>query len=236
MKKLVLLVSAAVLLIAGNVNAQSFSVDHDTVSHELRSYQIDEYNYIHNLESNPIQVKWKIYAHNLPQDWIDNADWGLCDNIQCYDKSVLAGGTQTTDPIAIGDKCLFKGQINGGRSGVTSKGLYYYATELWEGTTKDTAVFVLFQWPTNVVAVTKFQDDVILYPNPARAELNVIFNKGANIKNVAIYNLVGKQVGSYRVNGSSAKLDIDGIPSGIYYIRLIDNTGRVTATRRFTHQ
>ncbi|HXS36451.1 MAG TPA: T9SS type A sorting domain-containing protein [Flavipsychrobacter sp.] len=85
-------------------------------------------------------------------------------------------------------------------------------------------------------SIFKINDDVVLYPNPAKDQLNVVFNEDANIKNIAIYNLIGKMQNVYRVNGNNAGLDISALPSGVYFIRFIDNQGSVIATRRFTHE
>jgi hypothetical protein len=80
------------------------------------------------------------------------------------------------------------------------------------------------------------KNDVILYPNPASNYLNVIFNPDAGIKNIAIYNLIGRVVSVFRVSGNSAKLDIDNTPSGIYFVRLMTDQGEIIATRKFTRQ
>lgn len=89
---------------------------------------------------------------------------------------------------------------------------------------------------TGIQSVNKTSDIVSLYPNPAGSELNVLFDGNAGIRNIIVYNMIGKPVTVYKVNGSSAKLDIENIPSGIYFIRLTDAQGHVMATRKFTHQ
>ncbi len=237
MKK-VFYLSIISMLVSASAQAQSFTMQRDTVSTELKDHQIDQYNYIRNTSGSSIQVQWRIISHNLPQDWVDSAKWGLCDNITCYDNATLGGVTRTTDPIPAGDSCLFKGQLEGSSPAVTSKGEFYYTAELTQGTTTDTVTFVVFEWNTNISSISGNQNDVTIYPNPAKDILNVQYDKNAGIRNISIHNLVGKQVASFRVNGSgnSVKLDINNIPSGVYFLRLKDNTGRVTATRRFTHQ
>lgn len=80
-------------------------------------------------------------------------------------------------------------------------------------------------------------DLVTIYPNPARSELNVIFDSKLDIRTIAVYNLIGKVVSVFKVtSGTSARLDIDNIPSGIYFIRLTDSQGKVAATCKFTRQ
>jgi hypothetical protein len=58
------------------------------------------------------------------------------------------------------------------------------------------------------------------------------------VKTIAVYNLIGKLMGPiYKPSSSSsAKIDLDDMPTGIYFLRLMDGQGRVVATRRFTRQ
>ena len=79
---------------------------------------------------------------------------------------------------------------------------------------------------------------MVLYPNPAREAVNVIYNEKAGIKTIAVYNIIGKLMGPvYKpADNGSAKIDLDDIPNGIYFLRLMDSQGHVLATRRFTRQ
>lgn len=215
--------------------AQSFTVAKDTAEAAAYGY-LDLYSNIKNETSDTITVSWKIINHNLPQSWIDDAAFGLCDNVVCYPASILSGTVQVTDTISAGKESLFKMQVDVSPNTVVPAKDIYVRAELTNGTTVDTATFLLHKWATGVSKLNSPKDAVVLYPNPAKGDLNVTFNKELNVKVIAIFNLVGKQVGSYRVTNTSAKLDIEKIPSGIYFVRLIDNSGQVVVTRRFTHQ
>jgi hypothetical protein len=97
--------------------------------------------------------------------------------------------------------------------------------------------FLVTKFPTSVSTTKTSTDGISLYPNPASDELNVLFNPNGGIKNITIYNMIGKAVTVYKVTANnSAKLDIQNIPAGIYFIRLSDAHGRVVATRKFTRQ
>jgi hypothetical protein len=99
-----------------------------------------------------------------------------------------------------------------------------------------TLTFIATKGPLGVVNIAKYDDDVILYPNPAKGSVNLVFDPSMGVKNIAIYNLIGKAVSVYKVVGNSAKLELDEIPSGIYFVRLINSQGKIVATRKFTHQ
>lgn len=236
MRKIVYLLFLPLAFAANTASAQSITADHDTVASTIPGYT-DIYNYIHNNSGVTTSFSWKIVSHTLPQTWIDHAIFGLCDNVTCYTNSILSGSTQITDTFGNGTKCLFKLQMDGSSSSVIPGGPYYVNAEISEGSTTDTVTFEVVKFTTGVTKVSvASKDDVTVYPNPARSEVNVSFSKDAGIKAVAVYNLVGKQMMAYRISGNSAKLDIEKIPSGIYFIRLMDGSGQVVATRRFTHQ
>lgn len=237
MRKIVYLLALPFLFIANTASAQSFTMQKDTVSVAGSQY-FDITNYIHNDTTSAIKVSWRIIQENLPQSWKDNASFGLCDNIMCYTNSVLSGSTQITDTISADSQIIFKVQLDLAPSAVTptTSGPVYIKVELTHGSTIDTVTFAAYKWATNVSKINTGKDEVTLYPNPAKDEVNITFGKEIGVKTIAIYNLVGKQMAAYRTNSTSAKLDIDKIPSGVYFVRLMDNSGRVVATRRFTHQ
>lgn len=238
MRKIVYLLLLPLMFAATMVQAQTFTMQKDTATGIVSAYA-DVYNYINNSTSGIISVDWRIIGHNLPMNWVDSAKFGLCDNVTCYDTGVLnQGNIVTTDTFGPGRKCLFKLQMDASSSNLAPAGPFYISCELTSGSTTDTVTFIVQKFATSVQKLSSAaREDVTLYPNPAFGEVNVTFSKEANIKHIAIYNLVGKQVASFRNSSStSAKLDIEKIPSGIYFVRLMDGSGRVVATRRFTHQ
>jgi hypothetical protein len=81
-------------------------------------------------------------------------------------------------------------------------------------------------------------DDVTLYPNPAPGnELNIVYDQSADIKNIAVYNLIGKIVAVYKVTGNnSANLSLETLTPGIYFVRLFNSQGEVVLAKRFTRQ
>jgi hypothetical protein len=64
--------------------------------------------------------------------------------------------------------------------------------------------------------------NVSLYPNPTSSSLHL--SAPNRIKNVAIYNLLGKEVISLKINKNSESIDVSNLASGIYIIKYsIDN-------------
>jgi len=173
-------------------------------------------------------VNWHVDmgASYLPTGWAAS----ICDNKSCYafdatfhaSKKIASGGTglwaTTIDPTGGGIGTGWIVQDLTDNFGVTSK--------IW--------VSMIIKNTTGVSNVVHSDDNVVLFPNPARNELNVIFNESLDIHSVAICNLIGKAVSVFKTSGNSAKLNIDNIPSGIYFIRLMDANNNVVTTRKFT--
>ncbi len=79
--------------------------------------------------------------------------------------------------------------------------------------------------------------EISMYPNPAHNELNVIFDAASDVKNILVYNIIGRVMSVYKITDSnSANLNLENIPSGIYFVRLINSHGEMVATRKFTKQ
>lgn len=231
MKKLVLLI--AVTLGITTAKAQSFSIPQDTVF-MFTSGSAELHTTVNNLTNSPLTVNWRMLSHSFDANW---SSGGICDNITCYDWSNVSGGSsQTTDAIAANTnmdlKVILDGTTaaNGSRAWVTLR-VTDPATML-----NKTVTYVAMKAPTSVNNVSKNEDNLTLYPNPAINNVNVVFDASLNVKNIAIYNLIGKAVKVYKVNGNSAKLEINDVPSGIYFVRLINAQGQIVATRKFTHQ
>lgn len=239
MKKFLYSILSLCLLGFGySADAQSFTTEHDTVT--LTVYKsLEAHNNITNTTSADIKIDWKVKDTDFPTPWKDAL--GICDNFSCRDNAgnqLFNNTVFTSDvykPSVLGDFHLLLSHYD---VATIAPGTYYLTVNLKESgaTYEKDITFIINKWTTGISNINSANDNIVLYPNPARSELNVNFENTSNVKTIAIYNLVGKQISTYRVSGKSAKLDIEKIPSGIYFVRLADNTGRVITTRRFTHQ
>lgn len=193
-------------------------------------------NLIKNISSSTIRIKWRIVSYSLPAGWEFD---GFCDDVQCYTaaQGILNGIFQRTGFIAPGATIAdFHTVINDTGAAIGSSA--YIRADLLDTATNyaKSVTFIATKSALGVSTVVRYDDDVVLYPNPARSSVNITFNAAARVKNIAIYNLIGKVVSVYRVTGNSAKLEIDDLPAGIYFVRLTDVEGKLVATRKFTHQ
>lgn len=240
MKKFVLTAFTIFAAFAG-ANAQSFTLSSDTSKGVASDFGAHVSTTITNTTASPITINWRVISHDIPaapSKWFTS--FGICDNNSCYGSEIItltSGSYPTKTSMAIpaaGTMDVYLGI--GELTGVSAYGPYTVRIEFKNGSTTDTATYIVNKWATGVSNTVKSNDNVAVYPNPAHSEVNVVFNSMPEVKSIAIYNLIGKMVSVYKVSGTSAQLDVDAIPNGIYIIRLMDAQGHMVATRKFTHQ
>ena len=238
MKKFILSLSVILGLAASNEANAQFTIAKDTAKGVASDYGAKVTNTVTNTSPGTAKYDWKIISTNINSGsgaWYN--DFGLCDNQQCYDKGVLSGSLQTSLDVAAGSSMTMYITYPTSIASVTSFGPFYATVEVSQGSAKDTATWILNKWATGVGAVaTKSSDNVVLYPNPVRDDLNIVFTGMNEVKSLGIYNLIGKQVSAYKVNGTSASVNVENMPAGIYMLRLMDGQGHVVAVRKFNKQ
>ena len=250
MKKIyVFLFAAVTLLTSYTVGAQSFTRSNTSDTVHLiysGSGNQDVHDNLACASTGTVTLKWSVVSCNFPSDWLSNGNPGICDANTCYS----FGGTNGLWPAATvetvsyghtaGDYHL---QITlvGGTSNATTTGTYYCTARIYNqfaSTSADTAytTFAVTWMPTGIPNVGKSGEDVLLYPNPAGDEINVVYDADADVKTIAVYNVIGRVMSVYKVNGNSANLNLENIPAGIYFARLANSKGEVVVTRKFTKQ
>ncbi len=238
MKKILLVLFGAFNLLGSYaVNAQAtFTTDKDTVFATVYGNNATFHNDITNTSSQAINIRWTVGNNDFPTTWLSNT--GICDAELCQTDLTVPHSTVGA-PYKVDTANLFDIQLSGFNS--APSGTHFMVVNIKDITNtpsynKD-IVFVINKFPTNVPKTTRPDENITLYPNPAKNELNVLFNADADVKIISIYNLIGKAVNVYRLtSNNSAKLDIENMPSGVYFLRMIDSKGQVIATRKFTHQ
>lgn len=233
MKKFVTLLALATSLIGARANAQSFSCTAGDTVYVNTTGTYTAYNNINNTSGAGIIIQWKMIANTLPADWF--ATLGICDNATCLTGSDIWPTIQReslTYSPGLGDF-----HILGDLSGTSGVGPYYVRIRMNnKAVPTDTAIqtYIIGKGTANVPTVKT--NDIALYPNPATSSVNVVYDAAADIKTLAIYSIIGKQVSVYRSTGNSANLNIENLPDGIYFVRLMNSHGDVVATKKFTKQ
>lgn len=245
MRNVILSFFSAFLLLSGFSASAQFatSTGKDTaIGYYAGGTELIVHNDVRSTTANPVYLKWHVDNSYFGTGW-DLMGSGFCDNVLCYtavtSSNIFADHTvQKSDAYNSGYED-FKMVFNAASGPAT--GSYAWVRVIAQDTvsgSSKTLTYIAYASSTGVTT-TSSTDDIVLFPNPAREAVNVIFDGRAGVKTIAIYNLIGKLVSPvYRPSGTnnSAKIDINEMPAGVYFIRLMNAQGHVVATRRFVHQ
>lgn len=256
--------SALLLFQAGGASAQILtqSGSRDSVGGNNASGEVEfpVYNRIKSGSSTPVKLEWKVISHNLG----NNPGWpmydanlpggaagaGFCDNVLCYsynpavpasnlfnDSMITHRSDDYTSTTFEGTKNDFHMLFICNNPAIGSSAYVRVRANDLNGGGSRVLTFIGYRAATGVTN-TVSNEDIVLYPNPAREAVNVIYDPNAGVKTIAVYNLIGKLMGPvYRPSASgSAKIALEDMPNGVYFLRLMDGRGNVIATRRFNRQ
>ncbi len=245
MKNVLLSLSIAFMLLNGGAaSAQQILTQNgkDTAIGGYASGDLEVDNRIKSA-TGTITLRWNVTSAIFGTGWNMNGS-GICDNVTCYTHdathNIFTSGTNYNSNAY--DSIRFTGSDHdfhvvfstsnppNGSSAVVRVN----ARDITGGTSR-TLTFIGYKGSLGVTNISS-SDDVVLYPNPVREAVNVLYDEKAGVRTIAIYNMIGKLMGPiYKPSANgSAKIDTDDMPTGIYFLRLMDAQGHVVATRRFT--
>lgn len=247
MKKILLSLSFLLFVLAfGVAEAQTFTMQADTVKKIVNGSDA-----VHNNISIPgsaaVTIKYHIIASDFPADWLTPAAFGLCDGTTCLNNSSNQLWNMSTSSGNL-FTCIYPASSTDGNFDLTpdlttaSTGTHYVKITLYDNAapsnTKDVVFVITKNGPVGVQPLSSksSEENIVMYPNPATNELNVVYDASYDIKNIAVYNIIGKMMNVYKVAGNSANLNIENIPSGIYFVKLYNANGNAVLTRKFTKQ
>lgn len=217
----------------------SFSVPHDTAVSYYPNGGTDlkVTNHITNTSGDSLKnLQWRnLGMGTIPTGW----DFvGVCDNYTCWGTpDVVSGAAHFYSPFANGTVAGHYMSVNIDPNAAVGSYLWV-RNEIKNNDDSYTKVITLVAIKNSTTSISNIvsEDDITIFPNPAKSTVNVLYDAKLGIKNIGVYNIIGKMVNIYKVSANSAVLNIDDLPSGIYFLRLYNTQGKVVATRKITHQ
>tara|TARA_B100000809_G_C14834531_1_gene422338 strand:+ start:266 stop:631 length:366 start_codon:yes stop_codon:yes gene_type:complete len=74
--------------------------------------------------------------------------------------------------------------------------------------------------------------EISIYPNPFSQKITLtILKNNSFIKSISIYDLNGKLVLEKEYNSNTINVNLNQYNNGIYFVKIIDNNGNVTAQK-----
>jgi pimeloyl-ACP methyl ester carboxylesterase len=85
-----------------------------------------------------------------------------------------------------------------------------------------------YKYSKVVLVLVKDKSTVLLYPNPARSEVNIVLSASANAGAVRLVNTLGQQVLLKQVasNRQTVALDISQLQTGVYFTEVLDKNNK----------
>lgn len=71
---------------------------------------------------------------------------------------------------------------------------------------------------------------VSVYPNPATNYISI--NKDDNVKEIAIFSLVGRKLKTFEGVKKDEQYDVSDLPNGMYLVQVIDKSNKIITTQR----
>ena len=175
-----------------------------------------------------------------------NVEWELpvCDNNNCYPAAVSSNidpnlGLDNPAILEAGETSdLFSLHVKPkGQAGCCTVELEFYLTSD-PNTVIETIEFdIRINNPTCSPVSTS--EEVVsalrVFPNPMTDLFQLEGNDANDVKELAVYNLIGRQVRSFDAT-TATSFDMGGLPGGIYLIGMVGEDGNILKTVRISRQ
>ena len=193
-----------------------------------------------NIGSDVAQFYWSLErSADMPDDW----EFSICDQILCF--PLGQESSDCDDPSFI--NVLDPGQtINYYKVGLRPNGVagvheatYRLTSVCGNFTEADVIATQVITFSvsggTDVEDVLDIQNDksVLIYPNPTVDRFQI--NEDSDISEIAIYNIVGKQIAGDTHYAGKAH-DISKLDEGIYLVRMMNSDQEVVKVLRLTKE
>ena len=76
------------------------------------------------------------------------------------------------------------------------------------------------------------QNPISIYPNPATNFISI--DNDENVKQIAVFNLVGRRLLTFEEVEAGTRYDVSSLPSGMYLVRIIDQSNKIMTTQRIS--
>ena len=76
------------------------------------------------------------------------------------------------------------------------------------------------------------QKNISIYPNPATHFISI--DNDENVKEISIFNLVGRKLLYFNDVKKNERYDVTSLPSGMYLVRIVDHSNKIITTQRIS--
>lgn len=186
--------------------------------------------YIVNVSDTPVDFSWQRLAE-FSQSCLDDQ---VCTDDSCYPSSYDVPVFNSPDPLtlAAGDSTYFK--VGASSADVACCAIHKYYLKTGLGVTQDsitvkfrigaTECFLSVEEPVKA-------EEFSLYPNPANNMITLVASANFNGATFSLHNVVGEKVVIQNINVGKNSINIENLPSGIYFYSIIKE-GELMETKK----
>lgn len=233
MKQFVLVIF---LVTALSAQAQVIKIEPETVAADFKNQnlsdftlQLQQHAKVTNLTKQEIRLRWTRVIVNQPLDW----ETQVCDNNACYIPRVstnIDASVGFSQPVILKPDSSFNLGLYIVPNGAPGRGTFQLVLAL-AGSPNVPIDTITFNTSVNATTATNdiARADVKIFPNPAANYFEV--NSGDDLDRVVLYNLLGREVRSYRAFPGQ-EYTLEGLPDGLYLVSLKNEQKGIIKTIR----
>jgi hypothetical protein len=83
---------------------------------------------------------------------------------------------------------------------------------------------------TNVGIENFTENNVTLFPNPAKEYVDIRIDGDVNVTNMEVFDVYGKLINTVNVIDNPTRINVNGLANGMYFVRVTTDKGAVTKT------
>lgn len=218
-----LLLALLFLAVTFSSNAQALTVSpiNPSDSSADNTVELKVVSTVTNNTDSTMTLRWVRLNNNLPMSW----ESAVCDINTCWapwiDSKTFTLGSQQSSDFSI---TFYPNSVDG--TAIIDLQLYSVYDSANVNLTNTYTVMIDAALSTYSV----WNDDIKVFPNPATEYIQLTDNGTAT--NMVIYNIVGRQVKTYKLQNTGTRYNVKNLPSGMYIVRLTDKNNRVVNTFR----
>lgn len=221
--------------------AQDFTLEHESQTATTTGTEdgnLDDYvtieNHLTNISTSTYKYKWNLLAPiTVPTGWTLQ---GFCDNKFCRlpGGPWATGAVEESDDLLPGVESVFKMQACAPVSAVD--GTMSIKVRVFTRDQADTVTYILQKGVSGLNSISLKDERVVLSPNPAVNQVTVFADKSLGAKQITVINMLGRTVLNQDMAAGTeeALVNLNGVASGVYMIRVSDAKGNVITSRKLT--
>ena len=213
-----------------NASGQDIIVNPDPVSMTVNHTSFDEkvdFTLTNNTGEN-MEIYWSFEpVAGSPEEWL----FFLCDFNLCYTPAVTSCPCSKPNFLSAGETGTFMMHINPNQVQGTGTVMLKILT-VCDGTESISDIPITFT--ADDASSTEFEDlnnNITIYPNPTALTMSI--KEDRDVKDIYIYNLVGKKVKAFQHNPGEAH-DVSDLERGIYLVKMLNKEQNILKVSRLT--